>query len=507
MPNRHFFCRSTLHTNVLFRPRVEYTFGFVRGGEKMRDKHINVKIYNLNKKEIYIKRIDHLIKEMVASQIPINFEIEALKAQSIMVMTLLVRKMKIFSGEGCKEDKRADICMNEKWMDENELKKKWGDDFERNWEKVDRAFRETERKMITINNKPIHPRFHLTCGGATENSENVDGSKTLYLRRMLCDYCKNSPYDSNYLELSLEEIEKRLDIKTEKAEATKGPNIEGMIEEIIRDEQGRIRSIKVGGKKLKGLEVMKLLGLNSTRFGWKPIAFRIETKGKGHGLGLCQYGANEMAKKGEKAEEILKYYFTGIEIKTVEKPSVDIPLQGKVIILDAGHGGDNTEDVVGVNGTREKDINLSIVLKLADFLRKVGAKVYLTRETDIYVTLSQRAELSNNMKPNFFLSIHQNSFGNPNISGSEIYYYRGDKEGEILANHILKQFSSMLGITSKGVKVADFYVLREVRSSTLQVEVGFITNPEEEKKLKNEKYQTLVAHEICNAFIKYYSYE
>ncbi|MBF8982463.1 stage II sporulation protein D [Lutibacter sp. B2] len=473
----------------------------------MRDENINVKIYNLNKKEIHIKKIDQLIKEMIASQIPINFDIEALKAQAIMAMTLLVRKMKIFGGVGCKEYERADICKGEKWMDEDELKKKWGDDFERNWKKVDRAFKETEGKIITINNKPIDPRYHLTCGGATENSENVDGSKILYLRRMLCDYCKNSPYYSNYVELSLEEIEKRLDIKTEKASPTKGPNIEGIIEEIIRDEQGRIRSMKIGGKKLKGAEVMKLLGLNSTRFGWKPIAFRIETKGEGHGLGLCQYGANEMAKEGKTAEEILKYYFTGVEIKTVEKPSVDSPMKGKVIVLDAGHGGDNTEDVVGVNGTREKDINLSITLKLADFLRKAGAKVYLTRETDVYVPLSQRADISNNIKPNFFLSIHQNSFGNPNISGSEIYYYRGDKEGEILANHILEQFSSMIGITSKGVKVAGFYLLREVRSSTLQVEVGFITNPEEEKKLKNEKYQTLVAREICNAFIKYYSYE
>lgn len=468
---------------------------------------INIKIYDSYKKEIFLKEMDHLIKEMVAFQIPINFEIETLKAQTIMMRTLLVRKMKMFGGEGCKKNKMADICNDEKWINEDDLKKKWGDDFEWNWNKIDRALKETEGKIITINNKPIYPRFHLTCGGSTENSEKVDGSKTLYLRKVLCDYCKNSPYNRNFLELSLEEMEKKLGIVTGKASPTKGPNIEGMIEDVNRDEEGRIMSMKVGGKNLKGVEVMELLGLNSTRFGWKPIAFRIETQGKGYGLGLCQYGANEMAKEGKKAEEILKYYFTGIQIKTVEKPSINMPLKGKVIVLDAGHGGDNTEDVVGLNGTREKDINLSITLKLAHIIREAGAEVHLTREKDVYIPLSERAEISNHISPNFFLSIHQNSFSNSNISGSEIYHYRGDREGEILANHILEQFSSTLGMISRGVKIANFYLLREVRSCALQIEVGFITNPYEEEKLKDEKFQKSVAGSIFNALVKYYGYE
>ncbi|QZY55447.1 SpoIID/LytB domain-containing protein [Crassaminicella profunda] len=229
---------------------------------------IYVKIYDHILNKIVLESIEELVKKMVASQIPIAFEIEALKAQSIIARTFIVRNTKALGGRGCSKHEDADLCTDGHCIERitiEQLKEKWGLDFEKHWQKIDCVVKETEGKIITMNNKPINAKFHATCGGATENSENIEGNKTLYLRKVLCEYCRNSPYYKNSMELSLEEIEKRLNIKTLKPSSVKGPVMEGIIEDIERDEEGRIVSLKMGGKKFKGTEVMKLLGLNSTR--------------------------------------------------------------------------------------------------------------------------------------------------------------------------------------------------------------------------------------------------
>lgn len=89
-------------------------------------------------------------------------------------------------------------------------------------------------------------------------------------------------------------------------------NIKGMFEDVEVDEQGKIGKIKIGTKSFKGIEVRELLKLNSTRFDYIPVEFLIKCIGTGHGLGLCQCGANSMARSGMSYEEILKYYYTGI---------------------------------------------------------------------------------------------------------------------------------------------------------------------------------------------------
>lgn len=471
---------------------------------------VKIRIYDYKTEQIYERPMDELIKEMVAAQMPISFEIEALKAQAILARTYIVRKAKIFGGEGCPQQREVDFCSCENagnWVSKETWKTIWGCDFEKNWEKIDRVVQETKNQIVTISNKAIDPRYHSTCGGATENSERIENNKIIYLRKVLCGYCQESPEWREVKQLTLQEVEEKLDVRLSALSPLKGAAIEGVIEDVERDEQGRIVSLRIGGKTFTGVEVMGLLGLNSTRFGWKTVVFQFETQGKGDGLGLCQYGANQMAINGKKVDEILNYYYTGIQIKEFEKPSINKPLQGKIFVVDAGHGGDNQEDVCGPTGLREKDVNLSIGRKLAALLREAGAEVYETRTEDIYVPLSKRAELANYIRPNFFLSIHQNDFANPNISGSQIYYYRGDKDGEALAVDILKKLSQKLGTADRGAKIADFYILREVRISALQIEVAYITNREEEEKLKDEEFRNKAADAIVKGLIQYYSYQ
>ncbi|MCT4618938.1 MAG: SpoIID/LytB domain-containing protein [Marinisporobacter sp.] len=244
---------------------------------------INVKIYDSFLKKIVLEPIEELVKRMVASQMPVSFEAEALKAQAIIARTFIVRNMQSFGGYGCSKYKNADLCTDGHCgniLSVEVLKKEWGDNFKKNWEKINCAVMETEGNIITINNKPIYTKFHATCGGATENSENVEGNKTVYLRKVLCDYCKDSPRYRNSMEISLKEIEKRLNIKTLKPSSVKGPVMEGIIEDIERDEEGRIISVKIGGKKLKGTEVMKLLGLSSTRGSYHEEHFIVSCSDK-----------------------------------------------------------------------------------------------------------------------------------------------------------------------------------------------------------------------------------
>ncbi|MDF2545574.1 MAG: stage sporulation protein [Anaerosolibacter sp.] len=475
-----------------------------------RKERIYVKVYDHQTEQLASKPMVELMKEMIAAQMPISFEREALKAQAIIVRTFLVRQVKSLGGSGCSQYEDADFCTGGHcgdWISKESLMALWGSDFHINWTKLEEAVKETGDQIITMNNKPIEPRYHITCGGATENSENVKGNKILYLRKVLCSYCNNSPYWKQTVEMTIEEIEEKLKIKMSETSSIEGPWIQGMVENVERDEDGRIIEMKISGTTFKGTDLVALLGLDSTRFGWKPISFKFEIGGKGDGLGLCQYGANAMAREGKDAEEILNYYFTGVSIKEFEKRSINMPLSGKIIVLDPGHGGDNSEDNEGPTGVREKDVNLAISSSLAEILRKAGAEVYETRTEDVYVSLGKRAALANKIRPNFFLSIHQNAFANPNISGSEVYHYRGDRDGETLGNLILKELAQSLGTAERGVKIADFYLLREVRTTALQIEVAFITNPEEEQKLQDQVSRKDAAEAIGKALIKYYSYE
>lgn len=470
---------------------------------------VYIKVFCHEIGEIVLESIEKLVRRMVAIQAPIDFHMEMLKVQAIIARTQLVRNTRIFGGEGCSKHEGCDICDEGHCVEiacEDYLKEIWKEDYNRNIEKLNKAIRETEGLIITINNKPINPKYHHTCGGSTENSEKVMGNQIVYLRKVLCDYCSKSPKWDGYKELSIQEIEKRLNIKFPKLVPSLETDIKGFIDEIDRDDQGRVETIKIGGKKFKGTDVMRLLDLDSTRFSVAPVVIRFNTRGKGEGLGLCQYGGNEMAVNGYNFEEIIKYYYTGVEIKRMEKPCIRKPLSGRIIIIDPGHGGDSSVDYVGPNGLREKDIVLDIGLKVSKSLRELGAIVYLTREKDEYVSLNKRAELGNKIRPNFFISLHLNSFPNPSIHGCEIYHYKNDKDSEILARAIMNSLVKNLDVLDRGIKTADFFLLREVGVSSLQLEIDYISNPDQERKLSNKNYVNKVVKAIVQGIVDYYKY-
>jgi N-acetylmuramoyl-L-alanine amidase len=211
-----------------------------------------------------------------------------------------------------------------------------------------------------------------------------------------------------------------------------------------------------------------------------------------------------MAREGSKFDEIIRYYYTNINLEDMSSAGDGNTLKGRMFIIDPGHGGENGDDEKGPSGLREKDVNLYISKKLAELLEKSGAKTMLTRDSDAETPLPKRLEAVNNIRPNFFISIHQNGFFSPGVSGTEVYYYRGDSDGEKMSRLVLDSIVKSLGTVNRGSKTADFYILRESKVSAIVVECMYITNPSEEQRLRDDAVKDEISKSIYRAILEYY---
>lgn len=446
--------------------------------------------------------IDELVAKISAFNIKENSHLETAKCFAVMARTELARKIKIYGGNGCDKNKGCEICTEP------------GHCLEYGIPNIDipvmkisstikQATKDTNNKIITFEGKPIKPYFHYRCGGSTENSENVIGNKITYLRKVFCKYCNEADDKDKEKFFTLEELERLLNIKIDKPK-NEYYNINGIFEKIEVDEEGRIKSIKIGGKIFKGTEIMNILNLNSTRFNYMPIRFLISCIGKGHGLGLCLIGSEKMAEIGMGYKDILDYYYTGIKLEEIQLPESDKPLKGQIIVLDAASGLGDLNEAKSVTGLREGEVNLLIALELEKLLLENGAEVFLTRQDEKHIILSERVELANSRKPDFFISIGQNTFQNETASGTEIYHYREDKEGKKLSNMIMEEVSKELESNRRGVREVEFYLLREVRCSAILIELLYMTNPKDEKKLADPSMHKKAAESIYRAIKRYY---
>jgi len=456
------------------------------------------KVYDCEKNIGTNMDLDELTARITSYYAGDEDEFELLKAFAVMARTELARKTFIYGGKGCECHKGYDLCTEpghclEYGLAEVEVT-----------QPVYKAVEATGREIMLFEERPIKPYFHYRCGGATENSENVLGNRITYLRRVLCSFCEGKADSGSDKYFSVSELEDLLKTKLNKPEGIYY-NIQGMFEDIEVDDAGKINRIRIGAKTFKGTEIMELLKLNSTRFNYIPVKFLVKCIGTGHGLGLCQCGANEMAKSGRGYQDILKYYYTGVNLGEMEIPDSTKPLKGARMVLDAAHGGENCEDNRGSTGLREKDVNLEIVMRLKELLEEQGAEIYLTRNSDVSMALSDRATLSNGKRPDFFLALGQNSFPNSTASGTEIYYYRGDIQGEKLSKLIIERLNKSLGLKNRGVRTAEFYLLREVRASAVMIQLLYISNPQDEKLLSDKSFREAAATTIFEAIKEYYS--
>ena len=204
-------------------------------------------------------------------------------------------------------------------------------------------------------------------------------------------------------------------------------------------------------------------------------------------------------------------YFTIQKQNTVETM---LPVNAKVVILDAGHGGWDPGKT-GTQGDNEKNINLQIAQKLKQYLEQGGAVVYMTRNSDEALgqkkgeDMKERKRIANESEGDIFVSIHQNAFPKGSAKGAQVFYHKQSQEGKKLAEEIQKSLKKYVDDenTREIKENTNYYILKKTELPSALVECGFLSNLEEEQKLNTQEYQEKIAWAIYVGIMNYFDME
>ncbi|MBO8157987.1 stage II sporulation protein D [Thermosyntropha sp.] len=266
---------------------------------------LDIRLYLSREKKIIKINLEEYVVGAVAAEMPASFEIEALKAQAVCARTYAVRK--ILSGRKYEggADLSDDVNECQAYISPENFKKKDPDRSGQFLNKIKQAVVQTEGIIIVYEGEPVDALYHSTCGGKTANADEVWQKRLPYLRSVNCKYCTSSPYYIKKYQIECSHIKRVLnidkDIKT--------------IKIVERDSTGRARKVKINDHIFEASLLRRKLNLPSTwwEFIRKDDKIEIKTRGYGHGVGLCQYGANGMALRGYDYKEIIKYYYHNVE--------------------------------------------------------------------------------------------------------------------------------------------------------------------------------------------------
>lgn len=422
------------------------------------------------------RKFRNLIAYKVSKNIPQESHIQAIMCQAIIERTNIFRNI---SNGNLKEEFNIE------------------DIYDKAFEAVDN----TNNLVIMFNDSPICAYYHKCCGGSTENSEYLLNVKIDYLRGITCKECITNKESENIVDIDLEYLESIFKCNMSQ-DLMKEYSIKNMMEIVGKTKGNRIENILVFNKEIKGDVFSENLNLDSSRFGFRPIKIRFYTKGIGHGLGLCQYGANEKAKNNWNYEQILNNYYTNVTLYKIDNFNLELPLKNKKIFIDAGHGG---KDYGYTNGLlTEKEVSLKVTLKLKEKLEKAGACVYLSRSTDEYMCLDKRVNMIKKSNPDFLISIHLNKSKFEVVSGAEAIYYWGDMNGKSIGENILSNLKKNMNIKNRGAKEGSIYILKESGCNGVHCELGYISNPLESELLGDDNFIDDMAENIVYSILSYY---
>lgn len=258
--------------------------------------------------------LDEYLYGVVASEMPASFEIEALKAQSVVARTYTIYQMK-----NSDKHQGADLCDSslccQAWMRKEVRLSRWEEATrEEYWNKIVKAVDETKGKIIFYNNEPINALFHSNSGGITELAMNVWGGNYPYLK--VVETSGEDIYSSYKSEVRVSKDELVQKLTSEYNDFFIDFDQEDFIKILGHTSSKRVSKIKIGNKELTGVEARCMFGLKSTQFDFvvenDDIVFSVI--GYGHGVGFSQCGGDVLAKNGKTYEEIINYYYKDVSI-------------------------------------------------------------------------------------------------------------------------------------------------------------------------------------------------
>ena len=252
----------------------------------------------------------------LAAQIPLDYEQEALNAQASAAMTYALRLTADLEDSGKIPD-GADVsdstALCQPYYTPEKCVEIYGGSYEEFLPKLKAAAQYGQNHVMTYENQPIYAVYHSVSAGRTNTAEGIWGRSLEYLRPA------DSLRDRNYInyqcrnEMTCEQA--RLCLVQYKADIVTPADYSKWFSQLNADENGYVISVKIGENLFSGGDIWRIFGLRSTAFTveYSDGIFAFTTMGYGHGAGLSQYGANEMAKQGKTAQEILEHYYSGIE--------------------------------------------------------------------------------------------------------------------------------------------------------------------------------------------------
>ena len=275
-----------------------------------------IKLLHADTGEIEELPLDTYLLGVVSAEMPANFEQEALSAQALVARTYTIYSIVHSGGKHGEADICDDSTCCQAWISKEDRMARW-DEAERelNWRKIENAVNTTAGKIITYNGEVIDAFFHSNSGGTTEAPVNVWGG-TNYPYLQSVETAGEDAYSQYSSEMVLTKEELKNKILAKHSDFIIDYSQSDCIQILEYTESGRVKTIKIGNLNLSGVEVRTLLGLRSANFevSIEGENIKFAVKGYGHGVGMSQTGADSMAKQGSNYEEIVKHFYTGVEI-------------------------------------------------------------------------------------------------------------------------------------------------------------------------------------------------
>ena len=271
--------------------------------------NINVRVKRLATNEIQIVPLEEYIVGVLAGEMPVYFELEALKAQAVASRSYVLKRLEYNKDS---EYDVVDSVLNQVYLDDNYLKEAWGKDYVVNINKLRTAVNQTIDEYLEYDGEIIDALFFSTSNGYTEDASVVFNLELPYLKSVESKWdAQTSSVFNSQKTISLQEFYEKLRLEY-KSELS--------FNVLERSDTNRIIKLEINGNMLNATDVYNKLGLRSTDFNLTQVGTNvvIDTKGYGHGVGMSQYGALGMAKEGYNYMQILEYYYSGAEIKKIQ---------------------------------------------------------------------------------------------------------------------------------------------------------------------------------------------